>query len=60
LEDSLLRPQLLFGDQALHELGSFFLVGLAPFVQQHLGDLGKIPLLVISYLLIALLRSARF
>ncbi len=28
----LLRPQLLFGDQALNELRSILLVGLDPFV----------------------------
>ena len=35
----LLRPELLFGDQALDELGPLLLVGLDRFVQQHLADL---------------------
>jgi len=33
LEHSLLRPQLLFGNQALHELGPFLLIGLDTLVQ---------------------------
>jgi hypothetical protein len=37
-----LDPGLLLGDQALHELGPFFLVGLDPFVQQHLADLDSV------------------
>ena len=51
LQDFSLRPQLLLSDQALHELGSFFFVGLDALVQKHLADLRKIPLLIISDLL---------
>ena len=36
---SLLRAQLLFGDQALHEVGPFLLISLNALVQQHLADL---------------------
>jgi hypothetical protein len=35
-------PGLLLGDQALHELGPFLLVGLDAFVQQHFTDLDSV------------------
>jgi hypothetical protein len=41
-------PGLLLGDQALHELGPFPLVGLDTFVQQHLADLRDGPLFLIG------------
>jgi hypothetical protein len=41
-------PSLLLGNQALHELGPFLLVGLDPFVQQHLADLRYRPVFFIS------------
>jgi hypothetical protein len=43
-----LDPGLLLGHQALHELGPFLLVGLDPFVQQHLTNLRDGPLFLIS------------
>jgi hypothetical protein len=44
-------PSLLLGDQALHELGPFFLVGLNTFVKEHFADLRQSPLLVVRYAL---------
>ena len=35
-------PGLLLGDQALHELGPFLLVGFDTFVQQHFADLDSV------------------
>lgn len=44
-------PSFLLGDQALNKLGPLLLVGLNPFVQQHLTDLRDGPLFLISDLL---------
>jgi hypothetical protein len=43
-----LCPQLLLGDQALHEFGSFLLIGLNALVQEHFAYLRNRPLLVFS------------
>ena len=43
-----LCPQLLLGDQALHEFGSFLLIGLNALVQEHFAHLRNRPLLVFS------------
>jgi len=43
-----LGPQLLLGDRALDEFGSFFLVGLTALVQEHFAHLRNRPLLVFS------------
>ena len=44
-----LCSQLLLGDQALHESGSFLLIRFDPFIQQHLADLRDVALLVLSH-----------
>jgi hypothetical protein len=41
-------PQLLLGDQALHEFGSLLLIGLNALVQEHFAHLRNRPLLVFS------------
>ena len=43
-----LCPQFLLGDQALHEFGSFLLIGLNALVQEHFAHLRNRPLLVFS------------
>jgi hypothetical protein len=43
-----LCPQFLLGDQALHEFGSFLLIGLNALVQEHFAHLRNRPLLVLS------------
>ena len=44
---TLLRPQLLFGDQALHEFAPFLPTGLDARVQQHFANPRDIPPLVV-------------
>ena len=43
-----LCPQLLLGDQALHEFGPFLLIGLNALVREHFAHLRNRPPLVFS------------
>ena len=45
----LLRPELLLGDKALHQLRPFFLIRLNTLMEEHFANLRDVSLLVTRY-----------